>query len=409
MNNKLLATHPGKLSLWLGSVGLLATLLLYLFAAQPANAATATPLVVTIPPGSVALVAVNGFCLNRGLPFPGDTLAFYELASDEIRQAISYSLDQGYVEEDLFAVQLSVWSIANGPNPAKLFRTADDRRLTADIEQRASSHKLPDTPAGAISLEKAVTDGSIIAEVIGFRNLSDPPYYGEGTLTLQNLTDKELKVAIPVGLRFRDTRNSGVQDMGIYATELLSISKDAVDSSGVRIGPPGPAGPRGPQGPQGAQGDPGEKGEQGAQGEVGPPGAAGVSCWDRNANGIGDATEDLNRDDKVNVADCAGATGPAGAMGPPGKSSFVNKERVSQKSVTNAQMVKQVSVECPKPKVATGGGASISSAVPDDPYIFIQQSYPSSDTTWTVSAVRMPISDTRPFNWSVTAWAVCVE
>ena len=172
MNNKLLATHPGKLSLWLGSVGLLATLLLYLFTAQPANAATATPLVVTIPPGSVALVAVNGFCLNRGLPFPGDTLAFYELASDEIRQAISYSLDQGYVEEDLFAVQLSVWSIANGPNPAKLFRTADDRRLTADIEQSASSHKLPDTPAGAISLEKAVTDGSVIAEVIGFRKTS---------------------------------------------------------------------------------------------------------------------------------------------------------------------------------------------------------------------------------------------
>lgn len=409
MNYELIPFVKQKKPLAFGGLAVIGALVAYLLFAQPVAAATATPLVVTIPANSVALVAVNGFCLNRGLDFPGDTLAFQELASDEIRQAISYSLEQGYIEQDVFAVQLAVWSIANGPNPARLFRSADDRRFTADIEAKLADYELPATPTGAISLEEAVTNGLISAEVIGFRNLSDPPYYGEGTLALQNLSDEEVKIAIPVGIRFRDTRNSNVQDMGIYATELLSISQDAFDAGGIRIGPPGPPGARGPQGLQGPRGETGETGPQGPQGEVGPPGEAGISCWDRNANGEGETNEDINRDGTVNVYDCLGATGPAGPIGPPGKNALINKERVNRKSPTNAEEAKTISVECPTGKIVTGGGASIDSALLDDPYIFMQQSYPSSDTVWTVTAVRMPISNNATVNWSVTVWAVCVE
>lgn len=390
----------------------LLTYLFFLFLAQPASAATASPLIVKLLPESVALISVNGFCLNRGLPFPGDTLVFQELASAEIRQAISYGLEQGYVDTDLYALQLAIWSIANGPNPGRLFQSADQRQLAATIEQSATNYTLPTISSRAVSLEEAITEGLLIAEVIGFSNLSDPPYYGEGILTLRNLSDKELTIALPVGMRFRDIRTPGVQDMGIYATTLLSNTETSLALTGIQSGTVGLPGPRGPQGRQGERGPTGPAGVQGSKGEQGAAGQAGVNCWDRNGNGLSDPNEDYNGDDQVNVADCEGATGPVGPIGTPGENAivgFVKQQRISRVSANNAQSVKLVSVECPTEMVVTGGGASVNSALLDDPYLMIQQSYPSSQSAWTVTAVRLPISNTVSVNWSVTAWAICVE
>ena len=85
---------------------------------------------------------------------------------------------------------------------------------------------------------------------------------------------------------------------------------------------PGPAGIAGTPGATGQQGQAGVQGQAGSQGDVGPAGATGadgadgISCWDLNANGVGDpATEDRNGDLVVNVLDCMGSQGPAGAQG----------------------------------------------------------------------------------------------
>ena len=95
--------------------------------------------------------------------------------------------------------------------------------------------------------------------------------------------------------------------------------------------PEGPEGPRGVAGDDGQDGDDGDTGPQGdvgAQGPQGLPGtdgtngSDGVACWDLNENGQMDiATEDINGDLAVNVADCTGLTGdvgPQGPIGPPG-------------------------------------------------------------------------------------------
>lgn len=402
--------QQSRLPLWCGgSAVVFLTLLFLLLRSSNATAAASSPFVVTIPAGALAEISVNGFCLNRGLPFPGDTLGFQELASPEIRRTMSYILDQQHQENDLFAAQLALWDLANGPNPDRLFTSRTERNLVTEILTRSQEYPLPAIPTGTVSLDDAVTQGLVVAEVIGFRNLSEPPYYGEGVLTLRNLSDKPLKIAIPVGIRFRDNRNSGVQDMGIYATGLLGISQNAVDAGEVRIGPPGPPGPRGPQGPQGEAGPTGEQGPPGEKGEQGPPGASGVSCWDRNSNGEGDLNEDFNRDGKVNVDDCAGAVGPEGPMGPPGKSSVGNIQRLSQSSASDTQAMKEATVECPDGSVAIGGGASTQSALANDPYLLIQQNYPDSDTSWTAVASRLAISSTARVNWSVTAWVICAE
>ncbi|MBU0639639.1 MAG: hypothetical protein KKB50_12295 [Planctomycetes bacterium] len=60
---------------------------------------------------------------------------------------------------------------------------------------------------------------------------------------------------------------------------------------------------------------PGPQGEQGVPGDPGTAGADGISCWDLNANGIGDLEEDINADGQYNALDCQGAAGANGADG----------------------------------------------------------------------------------------------
>ncbi len=60
----------------------------------------------------------------------------------------------------------------------------------------------------------------------------------------------------------------------------------------------------------GCEGDDGAAGATGATGPSGPTGSAGINCWDLNQNGVADlATEDLNKDGKVDVLDCRTPSG----------------------------------------------------------------------------------------------------
>jgi hypothetical protein len=136
----------------------------------------------------------------------------------------------------------------------------------------------------------------------------------------------------------------GVGDMRAIISRLQTDNStlQADLASGALQGPPGPAGPAGPAGvpgPVGAPGPagpPGLKGDRGAAGAAGPAGAAGakgapgeagaagpkgdpgLSCWDLNANGLKDGSEDINRDTEFDALDCAGAPGVAGPAGPAG-------------------------------------------------------------------------------------------
>lgn len=51
-------------------------------------------------PGETTEINVHGFCLNYGLPFPGDVLQPTELASDPLRNAAIYSLANGYIDSN---------------------------------------------------------------------------------------------------------------------------------------------------------------------------------------------------------------------------------------------------------------------------------------------------------------------
>ena len=63
-------------------------------------------------------------------------------------------------------------------------------------------------------------------------------------------------------------------------------------------------------GDDGSTGPAGPAGEDGTNGATGPTGPTGLNCWDLNGNGVPDlATEDLNKDGKVDIDDCRTPTG----------------------------------------------------------------------------------------------------
>ncbi len=66
---------------------------------------------------------------------------------------------------------------------------------------------------------------------------------------------------------------------------------------------------------QQAQQSPGIDGQNGADGIDGEDG---LSCWDLNGNGVGDADEDINGDGKFDAEDCIGEDGADGADGAAG-------------------------------------------------------------------------------------------
>ncbi|MCA0958554.1 collagen-like protein [Muricauda ruestringensis] len=69
----------------------------------------------------------------------------------------------------------------------------------------------------------------------------------------------------------------------------------------------------GEDGETGPQGDPGA--DSTVPGPQGPAGDDGISCWDLNGNGIGDADEDINQDGNFDAQDCQGESGEQGEDG----------------------------------------------------------------------------------------------
>ena len=303
--------------------------------------ATSDPLIVTLPPKATAEVSVNGFCLNRGYPFPSDTLTTVGLAPDAVRSAIVYIIDQNYIRSDLYGAQLGIWTFTSGPNPKQYIHNAREKQIQDEVIAKAKDIATPPIAGGdSIALLDALNKGQILAVVNNYVNVSGKDnFYGRGSLILTNLTDQTLRIAVPVGMRFKDAKLANTQDVAIFplgGTNLVVPQQAARAVSGP-AGVQGPAGPKGDAGPAGAPGAigpagaPGLKGDSGAAGPIGPAGAPGLK-GDSGAPGpvgaagpIGSAGAPGAKGDPgavgpVGPAGAAGPVGPAGAPGSKGDS-----------------------------------------------------------------------------------------
>lgn len=271
----------------------------------------AVPLTVRLPANATIELTVNGHCMNRGIPFPGSTLEPVGLAPEAVRTAIAYSVGRNYLGTHPYDVQLAVWSLVDS------VELDEESALAPGIIDYAGSGATPaDLELNTPSLVEAVEAGTVSAQVVNFRNLTTPPYFGVGTLVITNLTDEAQDLHIPYGVQFTDPANENVQDMAIFpAGQPISAQLRSAGSPPVVIGtegpqgpqgeqgPPGPQGPKGEAGPQGPKGDKGEQGEQGEQGPAGPQGPKGEAGEQGPAGPQGPK----------------GDTGPQGPQGEPGE------------------------------------------------------------------------------------------
>jgi hypothetical protein len=189
-------------------------------AAQTTTSAPMTdlkPYLVSVPPRGTVTVAVDGNCLNYGLPFPGAALKLTGLADDKIRTAIAYSLAKGYhTAEGLPQAQQAVWYFTD-----KQSVTGDKLKLAQEIVAYVEGGAKPkDLDARSLSLVDAVKQGLVAASVGDFKNISNPAYFGKGTLTITNLSDKTQTLHLPYGMIFQDAQKTGVQSMAIFPATL---------------------------------------------------------------------------------------------------------------------------------------------------------------------------------------------
>ncbi|GEM_PF-6353519 len=182
------------------------------------------PFIVTLPPNATVEVLVNGYCMNRGLPFPGVSMLPVGLSPDEVRVAIAYIVEKDYIKTNLYPSQLAIWNLTDGKRPANV-----DHTLADEIVKYAKSGVKPsDVGVTTMSLSEAISKSLVSATVEGYENIAPPPYFyfGKGNLVIKNLTDKAQTIHIPYGITFKDASKTGVQDMGIFP----SPSKDTVCS-----------------------------------------------------------------------------------------------------------------------------------------------------------------------------------
>jgi hypothetical protein len=176
---------------------------------------------------------VHGFCLDYGLPFPGASLDAGDLAPDQVRQAISYALGQGYVTTEPWQTQLAVWYFVEGAKVDEEYSVVADE-IIAFVEANAGS---PEAGATAMPLHEAIAQGLVSATLDDFENTSPPEFFfiGSGTLVLTNLTDQPVEVLIPFGTRFAEAVDQGNQFMAVFVQP--EVDPPMVPETGALLAP----------------------------------------------------------------------------------------------------------------------------------------------------------------------------
>lgn len=221
----------------LGRSGALALVLALLLSAMPLAAlaqesGTAIgPYIVTLQPGESMEINVHGFCLNYGLPFPGDVLLPTELASDPLRNAATYSLANGYVDDNPLDVERAIWYLFDGTR-----LDGQDYTLADKIIAYANSGVQPaDVVDGVPHMIELVTAGSLEASVSGFVNVAPEQgsFFGSGTLTITNVSQEPQQFVVSYGTVTVDETDGDQQNMLVFPSQPAPATPTPPASGGV--------------------------------------------------------------------------------------------------------------------------------------------------------------------------------
>jgi hypothetical protein len=126
-----------------------------------------------------------------------------------------------------------------------------------------------------------------------------------------------------------------------------------------------------------------------------------IFCWDQNANGVCDPSEDVNHDGVCNILDCPGAAGPLGAPGPTGATGPTGPQGAAASTTfrlaSTVSTTATASVTCLATETLISGGGACSVAGSNRIQGRIGNSLTPDMTSWQV------VCD----NGTATAMAIC--
>jgi hypothetical protein len=184
--------------------------------AQGQAALPAGPYLIDLAPGASAEIPVYGFCLDPEKPFPIGPLELVDASPDPIRLTALYALTKGYIASDAYQVQLAIWYFVTGQRvPGKTYGPVAEE-IIAFVEAGAP---LPDVGVSASALHNAKTAGLVSVTLTDFErlgDLSEPGYYGQGTMVVTSLVDYRQQLLVPYGLRFKPVEHEETQQVVVF-------------------------------------------------------------------------------------------------------------------------------------------------------------------------------------------------
>ncbi len=189
------------------------------------------PYIVTLQPGESTEIEVHGFCLNYGLPFPGDVLLPTELASDPLRNAAIYSMANGYIDSNAFDVEKAIWYLSDGTRLDN-----QDYTLADKIIAYANSGVQPaDVVDGVPHMVELVTAGSLEASVTKFVNVAPEQgsFFGSGTLTITNVSQEPQTFVVSYGTVTVDETDGDQQNMLVFPSQPAPVQATPPKTGGL--------------------------------------------------------------------------------------------------------------------------------------------------------------------------------
>jgi LPXTG-motif cell wall-anchored protein len=186
--------------------------------AQAARAQTTQPF--TLPPGGRAVVTFEAFCLDFGRRFPQTLQTPAGVASDDVRAVLAYAQNNQLTDDqnEAMEVQYAIWQVSG------VSGSPQGGDLTQQIIGAAQNP--PPAPQGTSLVDAAranqvqltMTAWQPLGEQIQVGNVTDY-FYGRGQLTVENTSQQELNLYMPIGTVF-PSPSDDVQNMAGFQIDV---------------------------------------------------------------------------------------------------------------------------------------------------------------------------------------------